>query len=91
MVVLDVGSFKYTQARSHTGGIALPTQSFYEDMIIDTPEAAKALDDLFDSGKTWKGATDATFTFIDADDPLVVEMMRKYEKEQTGYQDNPGP
>ena len=62
----------------------MPTQSFFEDMIIDTPEAAKALDDLFSSGKTWKRATDATFTFIDADDPFVVEMMRKYEKEQSG-------
>lgn len=64
----------------------MPTQSFYEDMIIDTPEAAKALDDLFASGKTWKRATDATFTFIDADDPFVVEMMRKYAEEQTGNQ-----
>ena len=69
----------------------MPTQSFFEDMIIDTPEAAKALDDLFASGKTWKRATDATFTFIDADDPLVVEMMRKYEEEQSGGQDNPEP
>lgn len=51
----------------------MPTQSFYEDIIIDTPEAAKALNDLFASGKTWKRATDATFTFIDADDPFVVE------------------
>ena len=73
------------------GGIGSPTQSFFEDMIIDTPEAAKALDDLFASGKTWKKATDATFTFVDADDPFVVEMMRKYEKEQTGDQDSPEP
>lgn len=55
-------------------------------MIIDTPEAAKALDDLFASWKTWKRATDATFTFVDADDPFVVEMMKRYEKEQTGDQ-----
>ena len=31
------------------------------------------------------------FTFIDADDPFVVELMRKYEKEQSGGQDNPEP
>lgn len=28
----------------------LPTESFYEDMVIDTPEAAANLTALFESG-----------------------------------------
>ncbi len=32
----------------------MPTESFYEDMIIDTLEKAKALEDVLENGKPYQ-------------------------------------
>lgn len=32
----------------------MATEPFYEDMVIDTPEAAANLNELIESGITWK-------------------------------------
>ena len=42
----------------------MATESFYEDMVIDTPEAAENLEALIASGVKWKRG-DTVFTYGD--------------------------
>ena len=49
----------------------LPTESFFEDMIIDTPEAAANLEALFESGVVWKRG-DTKFRY---NDPEVIRQL----------------
>ena len=48
------------------GGIAMATESFYEDLVIDTPEAAANLTELFESGIYWKRGN-SKYTLVDAE------------------------
>lgn len=55
----------------------MATESFYEDMVIDTPEAAANLEALIESGVKWKrGNTE--FTYGEVDDEFVREVTEKY-------------
>lgn len=55
----------------------MATESFYEDMVIDTPEAAANLEALIESGVKWKrGNTE--FTYGKVDDEFVREVTEKY-------------
>lgn len=44
----------------------MATQSFYEDLVIDTPEAAANLTELFERGIYWKRGN-SKYTFIDGE------------------------
>lgn len=59
----------------------MPTESFYEDMVIDTPEAAANLTALFESGVKWKRG-DSRITYVDADDESVRRIFEKYRPER---------
>ena len=52
-------------------GVNLPTESFFEDMIIYTPEAAANLEALFESGVVWKRG-DTKFRY---NDPEVIRQL----------------
>ena len=52
----------------------MATESFFEDMVIDTPEAAANLEALCESGITWKRG-DTKFRY---NDPEVLKKL--YEK-----------
>lgn len=54
----------------------MATESFYQDMIIDTPEAAANLTELFESGVKWKRG-DSKYKMLDVRDPRVREMMER--------------
>lgn len=45
----------------------MATESFFEDMVIDTPEAAANLTALFESGVRWKRGN-SKITHLTADD-----------------------
>lgn len=58
----------------------MATQSFYEDMVIDTQEAADNLNALFESGVKWKRGN-GKLKLIPADDPVIVALVNKYNPE----------
>ena len=45
----------------------MATESFFQDMVIDTPEAAANLEALFDSGVFWTRG-DTVFIHLTAED-----------------------
>ncbi|MDO5853754.1 MAG: hypothetical protein Q4Q62_06895 [Thermoplasmata archaeon] len=53
----------------------MATESFYEDLVIDTPEAAANLEALVESGVTWKRGN-AKVRYIEDEDGI----RRLYEK-----------
>lgn len=55
----------------------MTTKSFYEDMVIDTPEAAANLNELVESGVVWKRG-DSVIKYIDADSDVVRRLIEKY-------------
>ena len=55
----------------------MATESFYEDMIIDTPEAEANLTDLVESGVYWKRGN---ARFRDADKDFVRRLVEKYNQ-----------
>ena len=55
----------------------MTTESFYEDMIIDTPEAEANLTDLVESGVYWKRGN---ARFRDADKDFVRRLVEKYNQ-----------
>lgn len=59
----------------------MATESFYEDMVIDTPEAAANLTALFESGVKWKRG-DSRIVYADADDEAVRRLFEKYRPQQ---------
>lgn len=59
----------------------MATESFYQDMVIDTPEAAANLTELFESGVKWKRG-DSKYKMLDVRDPRVREMMEKISSGQ---------
>lgn len=59
----------------------MATESFYEDMVIDTPEAAANLTALFESGVKWKRG-DSRIAYADVDDETVRRLFEKYRPEQ---------
>ncbi len=51
----------------------MATESFYEDMVIDTPEKARALEDVLENSKPYQ----IKHTDIKYDDP---EIIRKFKE-----------
>ena len=54
-----------------------PTESFFEDMVIDTPEAAANLEALIASGVKWKRG-DTVFSYGEVDDAFIRDVAKKY-------------
>ena len=55
----------------------MATESFFEDMVIDTPEAAANLEALFESGVIWKRG-DMKFRYNDPD--VIRKLFEKHCK-----------
>lgn len=55
----------------------MATESFYEDMVIDTPEAAANLNELIESGVVWERG-DSVIKYISADSEVVRRLVEKY-------------
>lgn len=55
----------------------MATESFFEDMVIDTPEAAARLTELLESGVRWKRG-DTVYNWCDADSEVVRKLVEKY-------------
>ena len=63
----------------HTEVSEMATESFYEDMVIDTPEAEANLTELVESGVCWKRGN---ARFRDADEEFVRRLVEKYNQKQ---------
>ena len=55
----------------------MATESFYEDMVIDTPEAEANLTKLVESGVCWKRGN-ARFRDGDVNGELAQRLIEKY-------------
>ncbi len=64
----------------------MATQSFFEDMVIDTPEAAANLTALFESGVEWKRGN-TVFRHVGADDESVRRLVEKYRHQSEPHDD----
>ena len=62
------------------GGI-MATESFYEDMVIDTPEAAANLNELVESGVVWERG-DSVIEYASADSEVVRRLFEKYSRKK---------
>ena len=58
----------------------MATESFFEDMVIDTPEAAANLEALIASGVRWKRG-DTVFTYGDPKGDLARRFIENGSKE----------
>ena len=59
----------------------MATESFFEDMVIDTKEAADNLNELVESGVTWKRGN-SVLKFASADDEIARKLVEKYSKKK---------
>lgn len=59
----------------------MATESFYEDMVIDTPEAAANLNELVESGICWKRG-DSKIEYVGADSEVVRRLVEKYARKK---------
>ena len=57
------------------------TESFFEDMVIDTKEAADNLNELVESGVTWKRGN-SVLKFASADDEIARKPVEKHSKKK---------
>lgn len=55
----------------------MATESFYEDMVIDTPEAAANLNELVESGVVWERG-DSVIKYVSADSDVVRRLVENY-------------
>jgi len=51
----------------------MATESFYEDMIIDTPEKAKALEDVLENGKPYQ----IKYPDMSFNDPEIIRRFKE--------------
>ena len=63
--------------RDSIRGGKTPTESFYEDMVVDTFEAAARLEDLIESDVRWKRG-DTVFSYGVVDDEFIRRMTETY-------------
>jgi len=63
-------------------------ESFFEDMIIDTPEAIASVEELIDSGITWK-SNGTNPEFVSADSDFIREVMRNLRNKADSKNDKP--
>ena len=59
----------------------MATESFFEDMVIDTKEAADNLNELVESGVTWKRGS-SVLKFASADSEIARKLVEKYSKKK---------
>ena len=59
----------------------MATESFFEDMVIDTKEAADNLNELVESGVTWKRGN-SVLKFASADDEIARKLVEKHSKKK---------
>ena len=59
----------------------MATESFFEDMVIDTKEAADNLNELVESGVTWKRGN-SVLKFASADSEIARKLVEKYSKKK---------
>ena len=59
----------------------MATESFYEDMVIDTKEAADNLNELVESGVTWKRGN-SVLKFTSADSEIARRLIEKYSRKE---------
>lgn len=52
----------------------MPIESFYTDLVIDTPESAKALAEVLDSEGTYVWGNNEFVT----DDPVLLEGLKRH-------------
>ena len=62
-------------------GDYVATESFYEDMVIDTKEAADNLNELVESGVTWKRGN-SVLKFASADSEIARKLVEKYSHKE---------
>lgn len=55
----------------------MATESFYEDMVIDTPEAAANLNELVESGVVWERG-DSVIKYVSADSDVVRRLVENF-------------
>ncbi len=58
----------------------MATESFYEDMVIDTPEKAAALEDLFAHPEKYTYYSTGKINFKWADEEFLQRLKEKYCK-----------
>lgn len=58
----------------------MATESFFEDMVIDTPEAERNITELFESGIVWNRGK----SVIIYDDPDVMRKVHKKHNVKKG-------
>lgn len=61
----------------------MATESFFEDLVIDTPEAAANLEALIESGVKWKRG-DSTYTEVDGE--TFLRMWEEHKKKKTEHE-----
>ena len=59
----------------------MATESFYEDMVIDTKEAADNLNELVESGVVWTRG-DTVVEYVSADHEIVRKLVEKYSRKE---------
>ena len=59
----------------------MATESFFEDMVIDTPEAAANLEALIASGVKWKRG-DTVFTYGDVNSEWIRKAIENNSRKQ---------
>ena len=59
----------------------MATESFFQDMVIDTPEAAANLEALIASGVKWKRG-DTVFTYGDVNSEWIRKVMENNRRKQ---------
>lgn len=52
----------------------MPTESFYQDMVIDTPEKARALEDVLENCEPYR----IRHTGIRYNDPEVIRKVKEH-------------
>lgn len=57
----------------------MATESFYQDMVIDSKEAAANLDELVESGIGWKRG-DSVIEYAGADSETARRLVEKYAR-----------
>ncbi|GEM_PF-1421890 len=59
----------------------MATESFFEDMVIDTEEAAANLNELVESGVVWKRGN-SVIEYASADSEFARRLVEKYARKK---------
>ena len=59
----------------------MATESFFEDMVIDTEEAAANLNELVESGVVWERGN-SVIKYASADSEIARKLIEKYARKK---------